>query len=199
MLRSRNDCVDEAASIAEWNRRPKVIAVGLGDSILRDHGVGIHAVRRFHQLTPRPCLTVEIGTAVADAAHLFKNVNRILAFDAIEAGEQPGSVYVLRAEDTFQERTNRSLHEMKLIRTLQSLRNPPAEVVIIAAEPQMSGWGIELSPILDSAVSIMVSTAREIIAKWESLDSASEQIDLTAIIQDSKYKYRECASHFEPA
>jgi hydrogenase maturation protease len=199
MLLSRKGYVETSAPVAEWNRRSKIIAVGLGDSILQDHGVGIHAIRRFHHLTPRPCLAVEIGTSVADATHLFENADRILAFDAIEAGEQPGSVYVLRAEDTLIERKNRSLHEIKLIGALQTLRNPPAEVVIIAAEPQIFGWGTELSPALDSAVSIMVSTARDVIAKWQSLDLNRERIDLARIIQDSKYKYRECISHFEPA
>jgi len=199
MILSRNDCLDAPTSIAEWNRRPKVMAIGLGDSILRDQGVGVHAVRRFQLLTPRPCLAIEIGTAIADAVPLFENANRILAFDAIEAGEQPGSVYVLRAEDMSSERKHKSFYEAELIRALQSLQDPPDEVVIIAAQPQIISWGIELSPELDSAVSIMVSTARDVIAKWQDLDLGSNQIDLAAIIQDSKYKYRDCVTHFEPA
>ncbi len=199
MILTRNDYADAPTSVAEWNRRPKVMVVGLGDSILRDHGVGVHAVRRFQQLTPRPCLAIEIGTAVADAIPLFENADRILAFDAIEAGEQPGSVYVLRAEDLSSDRKRKSLYEVELTRALQSLSQPPDEVVIIAAEPQVVGWGIELSPAVDSAVSIMISTARDVIAKWQSLDLGREPIDLAAIIQDSKYKYRDCISHFETA
>jgi hydrogenase maturation protease len=197
MILSRNNYADAPPSIAEWNRRPKMMAIGMGDSILRDQGVGVHAIRRFQQLTPRPCLAIEIGTAIAEALPLLENADRILAFDAIEAGEQPGSVYVLRADDTYRERKHRSAYELELLKALQLLREPPDEVVIIAAEPHIIGWGIELSPPLDCAVSIMVSTAREVISRWEDLDLGHERIDLSAIIQDSKYKYRECTSHFE--
>lgn len=200
MFLSRNEFIDTPpSSIAEWNRRPRVMVVGLGDSVLTDQGVGIHAVRRFLQIKPPQCLAMEIGTAIANSVSLFENAERVLAFDSLEAGEQPGSVYVFRAESSPSERRHKSLHEVELIRSLQTLPYPPDEVVIIAAEPYMIGWGAELSPVLDSAVSIMVSTACEVIAKWQSLDLCHDRIDLASIIQDSKYKYRNCIPHFKIA
>ena len=150
------------------HRKSRVLAIGLGNSILRDDGVGVHAVRRFQQLTPRPCLAVEVGTAVFDAVPLLETADRILAFDAVKAGGKPGSVYVFRAEDAREEEKYDSLHEMGLIKVLQTLSHTPAEVVIIGAEPQIIDWGTELSPALDSAVAIMVSTAQKVIASFNN-------------------------------
>ncbi len=155
---------------AFWRRQSRILAVGLGNSILRDDGVGVHAVRCFQKLTPRPCLAVEVGTAVFDAVPLLETADRIVAFDAVQAGGNPGSVYVLRAEDVLEEGKHDSLHEMGLIKVLQILKHPPSEVVIIGAEPQIIDWGIELSPALDSALPLMVSTAQRVIEYFNISD-----------------------------
>jgi hydrogenase maturation protease len=144
-------------------KQPRILVVGLGNFILRDDGVGVHAVRSFQRIAPRPCLSIEVGTAVFDAIHLFETADRILAFDAVAAGGTPGSVYVLRPEDVLNAGRHDSLHEMGLIQILQTLHRPPEEVVIIGAEPQIIDWGTELSPALHSAVPLMVSTAHKVI------------------------------------
>jgi hydrogenase maturation protease len=185
-------------STAVWNRRPRVLAVGLGNSILQDNGVGVHAVRRFQQLIPRPCLSVEVGTAVYDAVKLFESADRILAFDAVEAGGQPGSVYLFRAEDIMEGWKHTSLHEMELVKVLQTLRRPPVEVVIVGAEPQAIDWGINLSPALDFAVSVMIATAQKVITKWKSIDLGRGRIDLASITEDSRSEIRDHAPDLHP-
>jgi hydrogenase maturation protease len=182
---------NRSESTAVWNRRPRVVVVGLGNSILQDNGIGVHAVRRFQQIVPRPCLSVELGTAVYDATKLFESADRILAFDSVEAGGTPGSIYLFRAEEIMKSRNHASLRDMELIKVLQSLRRTPDEVLIIGAEPQSMDWGINLSPILEIALSAMVSTAQKVVARWKSIDLGSAQIDLASIVQDSKSRVRE--------
>jgi hydrogenase maturation protease len=143
--------------------RSRILVLGLGNSILRDDGAGVHAVRRFQQLTPLPCLAVEVGTAVLNAVHLIENADRVLAFDAVKAGGEPGSVYLFRAEDAMSENAPCSLHEIGLIRVLQTLTRRPAEVLIIGVEPQIIDWGTELSPAVESAVPSMISVAQKAI------------------------------------
>jgi hydrogenase maturation protease len=186
MMQSQNEYLDARESAAEWNLRPKLLVLGLGNSILGDGGVGVHAVRRFQRLTPRPCLAIEAGTAVAKAACLLESVDRIVIFVALEAGGEPGSVYVMRAEDILQAGRYEALRETDLFRMLRSVRRSPSDAVIVAAEPQIIDWGSELTPALDSAVSIMVSTAEKIIEQWQAPDSNHGRIDLAEIIRSSK-------------
>jgi len=157
--------------------RPGILVLGLGNSILRDDGVGVHAVRRFQQLSPRPCLAAEVGTAVFDAVHLIEQAGRIIAFDAVEAGGQPGSVYMLRAEDVRHEARRVSMHEIGLIQILRTLPRPPSEVVVIGAEPEIIHWGMELSPALESAVPAMVSAAQKLITYWQDGDRCRDLLD----------------------
>jgi len=188
----------KSEATAVWNRRPRVLVVGLGNSIMQDDGIGVHAVRRFQQLVPRPCLAVEVGTDVYDAVKLFQSADHILVFDAIKAGGHPGSVYLVRAEDIVAGWNLSSLHELELCKVLGQLRRPPAEVVIVGAEPQIIDWGIDLSPALDFAVSIMVSTAQKVIAKWKNLDPNRARIDLSSIIRDSRFEIRGHITDLQP-
>lgn len=169
-------------STAIWNRQPRILVIGLGDSLLRDDGIGVHAVRCFQRVTPNRCLAAEIGTSIFDAIPMLESASRVLAFNAVEAGGRPGSVYLLRAEDILQGENNYPLQEMGLIKALRLLRRPPAEVVIIGAEPQSTDWGAELSPVLDSAIPVMVATALEVIARWRALDlDEGQKVDLASI------------------
>jgi hydrogenase maturation protease len=177
-------------SEASWNRRPRIAAIGLGDSIFRDDGVGVHAVRRFRQLKPTPCFAVEVGTSISDTIRMLESTDRILAFDSIQLGGPPGSVYVLRVQDIMRKDRYNMLRDMRLISILQTIPNPPSEVVIVGAEPQSTDWGTELSPALDFAATVMVSTARRVISKWNSLESAHGEVDLASIIRDSRFEIR---------
>jgi len=86
-----------AQSIVEQTAR--VIVIGLGDSIFRDDGVGVHAVRRFQQLTPGPCLAVEVGRQFSKLSAMIESADRILAFDSIEAGGIPGHGLCVQAKE----------------------------------------------------------------------------------------------------
>ena len=135
-------------------------------------------MRRFQQLTPSPCSAVELGTAVFDGIHLIEKADRILAFDAVRAGGEPGAVYLMRAEDVEDEGRHYSLHEFGLTRLLQNLRRPKTEVVIVGAEPEIIDWGLELSPAVGSAVALMISSAQTIIANWQTHNSICQFRDL---------------------
>ena len=180
-----------SGSTALWHKRPRVVAIGLGDFIFRDDGVGVHAVRRFRQLKPSPCLAVEVGTSILDTIRMLESADRVLAFDTIQLGGPPGSVYVLRVQDIMRKDKYNMLRDMRLIGILQTILRPPSEVVIIGAEPQTTDWGTELSPALDFAATIMVSTARKVITNWNCLDSAHGQVDLGSIIRDSRFEIRQ--------
>ena len=178
-------------STAVRSKRPKILVIGLGNFLLRDDGVGIHAVRRFQQLTPRPCQAVEIGTAVFHAVPLLERADRVLAFDAIEADCRPGSVYLLRSEDVGLEDKYDSLHEMGLPKVLQTLRRTPTEVVIVGAEPQTIEWGTDLSPALDAAANLMVATAQKVIAAWQKPDAEEQQLDFAKMFHNSRFEIRD--------
>ncbi len=147
--------------------QPRLLLLGLGNSILMDDGVGIHALRRLQSLAPRSCLAFEAGTAVLSAIPFLEDADKVIAFDAMQAGGEPGTVYLLSAEDVLNEEVRESLHEMGLPWALRTLRRPGPEVWVVAAEPGTIDYGLDLSPPLRVAVPIMVQTALVILEMWQ--------------------------------
>jgi hydrogenase maturation protease len=152
------------------NRRPRILVAGLGDVLSGDDGVGVHAVRCFQKMVPRTCLSVEVGTALTRALPLFKSFDHIVAFDSFRGGGSPGSIYKLRPADILNESRKNFVRDLELAKILRTVANLPIEVIIVAAEPEETEWGIELSPLVESAVPIMVGEACGIMSDWRSQD-----------------------------
>ena len=110
--------------IGPWLPVEQVIdmVAGLGNVLLKDDGVGVHAVRELKKVLPRRILAVEVGTAVLDALHLFEWADRIIGIDAMQAGGPPGSIYSFGVEDVDDPGVKASLHEMGLIAGLRFIK-----------------------------------------------------------------------------
>jgi hydrogenase maturation protease len=150
-------------------RRPRVLVAGLGNLLLKDDGVGIHAVRALQREVPRGVCAVEVGTAVLDALHLFEWADRILAIDAMQAGDDPGTVYRFGVEDVGRTSVRASLHEVDLVAALRFLttRHRP-EIAVLGVEPETIGAGLDLSPSVQAALPRLVAAAQEIVTGWRA-------------------------------
>src|SRR5512139_4200703 len=104
-------------------RRPRILVVGLGNLLLKDDGVGVHAVRALQNGVPRGVRAVEVGTAVLDALHLVEWADRILAIDAMASGGHPGTIYRFGIEDVAEAAVKASLHEVDLLAAVRFLTN----------------------------------------------------------------------------
>src|SRR5512136_871134 len=102
-------------------KRPRILIAGLGNILLKDDGVGVHAVRELRQDPPSGALVVEVGTAVLDALHLFERGEAIVAIDAMRAGGFPGTIYSLGVKEIDEPGPKASLHELSLLGALRFL------------------------------------------------------------------------------
>ncbi len=139
---------------------------GLGNLILRDDGVGVHAIRRLGPLLPSGVLAAEIGTAVLDALHLVEWADRIVAIDAMQAGGDPGSIYLFGPEDAEGGAVRQSLHEVNLLALRNFLRRPLPEMIVLGVEPAVIEFGLDLSPRVAASLAALTATARSIALDW---------------------------------
>jgi len=147
----------------------KILIAGLGNLLLRDDGVGVHAVRSMNCRRPRSrgVRVVEVGTAVLDALHLFEWADRILAIDAMRAGGSPGTLYSFGVSEV-EDRPQASLHELGLLSALRFLaegKRPP--VVILGVEPAVIDYGLDLSPEVQSALPGLTQSVRKMVDAWQ--------------------------------
>lgn len=146
----------------------RILVAGLGNSLLRDDGVGVQAVRELQKDPPRGAVVVEVGTAVLDALHLLEWAEKILAVDAMQAGGSAGTIYSLPVSEPGNGGPQSSLHELDLLAALRLLpQKPRPAVLILGVEPETIGYGLELSPKVGSVLPVVIQSVREIVKYWQ--------------------------------
>ena len=141
-------------------RQVRTLVVGLGNVLLKDDGVGVHAVRELRKVLPRRIVAVEVGTAVLDALHLFEWADRIIGIDAMQAGGAPGTIYSFGVDDVEDQGVKASLHEMGLIAGLRFLKGRRPAISMLAVEPETMETGLELSAPVQEALPKVVQAVR---------------------------------------
>jgi hydrogenase maturation protease len=171
---AQRDSLKICGASAGSRKESRILIVGLGNLLLRDDGVGVHAIREMQKKPQLGILPVEIGTAVLDALHLFEWADRILAIDAMKAGGSAGTLYSLRVSDVEDHGPRGSLHQLNLLAALRLLRNArQPEIVILGVEPGIIDSGINLSPVVAAALPVVIHSVREVVEYWQGEPSRS--------------------------
>lgn len=146
---------------------PAGLIVGLGNSLLRDDGIGVHAVRWLAANPPTDTLVLEVGTDVFSAVSWLESVPRVLAIDALDGGGPPGTIYRCHSSDIWNEQPMTSLHELGLLSVLEFIpRRRWPDIAVLGVQPGLIEFGLELSPILQGVLPAVVDAARAITAEW---------------------------------
>jgi len=148
-------------------RKPRILIAGLGNLLLMDDGVGVHAVQELLKDPPAGAVVAEVGTAVLNALHLLEWADKILAIDAMQAGGAPGTVYAFGTGDVKREGIQASLHELNFLAALNFLKDKDKpEIVVFGVEPERIGYGLDLTPAVAAALPELTAAAREQVRHW---------------------------------
>lgn len=147
--------------------RPSLFIVGVGNLLMSDDGVGVHAVVELQKI-PIPGVTViEIGTAILHGVSLLESATRVLVIDAARGGQPPGTVYQFEPGEPDRLPAAVSLHTLGLREAIQFLScSPPPSVSVIGVEPQTIAYGLELSPVVGAALGPVIALARRTAVAW---------------------------------
>jgi hydrogenase maturation protease len=149
-------------------KTPNILVAGLGNLLLRDDGVGVHAVREFQKQTQDTYRAVDVGCAVFDALHLFEWAEKILLIDAMQAGGSPGTVYKVETIDALEGgNTSSSLHDLSVVQALKMTRKDHGpEISIIGIEPEIIDFGLDLTEKVQASLPLVLKTGQEIVREW---------------------------------
>lgn len=139
------------------------LVLGLGNLLLSDEGVGVHAARALAERELPPNVSVvEAGTAFLDVLPDIEKADRILLIDAMEGGGAPGSIYRVAFDQCLHPEMLASLHGFDMSRVLFMAANTrKPEVTVFGVEPEKIEWGTEVSP----AVQRMLPVLEDMILK----------------------------------
>ena len=134
------------------NNPPRIVVIGVGNLLLKDEGIGIHALKALQEIGLPPEVRLVDGGTSPDLIAYTKAGDKLIIIDAAKAGGEPGTIYRFRPEDLAEEKgALTSAHELGVVPNLKLmslLGNEPTETVIIGIEPAEIDFGIELSAAL---------------------------------------------------
>lgn len=158
--------------------RSRPAVVGVGNLLLSDEGVGVHAARQLAESESIDADVVDAGTALLDVLEDLGSRDLLVLLDAVETGGKAGEVASFEISAmASQPGEMLSLHDMGAVESLRvaALRGVTYDrVVVVGAQPGSLEWGEELSEPLGRAMERMVELTRELIAASESACGAPE-------------------------
>lgn len=156
--------------------RRKTLILGIGNTLLRDEGVGVHVVRRLaDQLnSPDDIALMDGGTLSFTLAGAIEDSEQLIVIDAAELNAEPGSMQVFEGDDMdafVGGSRKRSVHEVSLVDLLMIARladHLPEKRALIGIQPQEVDWGEHPSPIVAAAIPQACGHALQLVERWRT-------------------------------
>jgi len=146
----------------------KLLVLGVGNTLLTDEGIGVHAVYEFWKEKEKwDASTVDFvdgGTFTQDIFYLFEAYEKILVLDIVRAGHEPGTIYSLEEDQLLKdEKQMLSLHDIDLLDSLgmAEMRGHRPYLRVVGIEPDTIDWGTQITPVLAKAFPGYLSVVRK--------------------------------------
>ena len=157
----------------------KTTILGIGNSLLRDEGIGIHVLKALKaQLPDDDSLSlIDGGTLSFTLATEIETSDRLVVIDAAQLGDVPGTVrcFIGDEMDNFLGSCKRSVHEVGLLdlfdiaRLTQTL---PGQRALVGIQPASVDWGEEPTEPVAAAIPVAVQKVCELLELWRTEEAA---------------------------
>jgi hydrogenase maturation protease len=156
-----------SAGRPEGAARP-VLVLGIGNVLLGDEGVGVHAVRRMEEEAWPPTVKIlDGGTGGFHLLSLFQEFDRIVLVDATMDGQPPGTVRVIRPRFASDYPRTLSAHDIGLKDLVESATliglAPEVVLVVVSVKTLPEGLHAELSPEVAAVLPRVAELVREAV------------------------------------
>jgi hydrogenase maturation protease len=162
------------SGISEVSATGRMTVLGIGNTLLRDEGLGVHVVNYLISThsSHGEIDIVDGGTLGFELLTTVENANGLVVVDAAMLGLEPGTIEVLRGQemDGYLGLPRRSAHEVGLRDLLDMARlnrSLPPRRALIAVQPACIEWGESLSAAVSDAITSAASAVLQVIEIWD--------------------------------
>lgn len=162
---------DAGTAVTDAAAPRRVVVLGIGNTILGDEGVGVHAALALQRAFELPdwVQVIDGGTAGMELLDPLADLDLLVVLDAVAAPQPPGSLLTLRgAEVPRFFRSKLSPHQVSICDVLASLEfagAAPRELVLVGVVPERMELSMDLTPTLAAIVPSMVDAAVAALAE----------------------------------
>jgi hydrogenase maturation protease len=126
------------------------VILGVGNLLMRDEGVGVHAANQLERLSlPRGVEVREGGTDGFKLINIVMKAGRLILVDAVKGGGEPATLYRFDMNDCKEvpDQYKTSVHQIGIydVVTLSGLVGEIPRTTIIGVEPAEIAMSMELS------------------------------------------------------
>lgn len=155
-----------------------ILVLGLGNVLLTDDGIGVHATvdlaAQQDEQTGESAFRVRDGGTIGLA--LLPDIeaaNGLIAVDAMALGEKPGTVRVFEGEamDARLRGRRTSVHELALADLMDAsalIGRKPERRALVGIQPHSLGWGLEPTPDVAAAIPQVHAAVGALVERWRS-------------------------------
>lgn len=150
----------------------KILVLGLGNILLSDEGLGVRAIERLGESYrfPPEIRVMDGGTLGLDLLPYLEGVDHLLVIDALEMGEEPGTIARLVGDEVPASLSVKiSPHQMGLADLLAAARFQglyPQEIVLLGMQPGSIDTGLDLSPPVEAQVDHLIDEVLIELKGW---------------------------------
>lgn len=145
--------------------------IGVGNTLLRDEGVGVHvvnAIKKRYTFSPEVEI-VDGGTMGLDLLPLFEGKDKILIIDAVDFKREPGYIDILEKEAIPSTLNSKlSVHHINLSDVLFALKlmDLSPDICLIGIQPKSIEIGLDLTEEVESRMDELIDNILKILIKW---------------------------------
>jgi len=154
------------------NQAYKTLIIGVGNLLLSDEGVGIHAaqrlIREYH--LPEEVLVLDGGTLGLDLLYYLEGIENLLIIDAVLMNKEPGTLLRMVDEEvpsymSFKMSPHHiGIPDMLFAAKLKGLY--PPNVVLLGVQPGVVDIGLDLSEPVANQVDTLLEQVIEQLEHW---------------------------------
>jgi hydrogenase maturation protease len=152
----------------------KTLVLAIGNTLLTDEGVGIHALHALSEQYPEMegVTYMDGGSLSFTLAGAVEDTDNLIVIDATQLQKKPGSVDCMINEemDKFLGSCKRSVHEVGLLDLLDISRltgNLPQRRALVAIQPDVIDWGDKPTELVAAAIPLVVDKIVDLMGQWE--------------------------------
>tara|TARA_Y100001960_G_C14588041_1_gene784171 strand:+ start:163 stop:777 length:615 start_codon:yes stop_codon:yes gene_type:complete len=154
---------------------PRILVMGIGNLLWADEGFGVRAVETLNAryAFPENVTLMDGGTQGLYLVNFVQEADRLLVFDAVDYGLEPGSIKSVWNEEVpkFTGVKKMSLHQtgfQEVLSAAELLGNGfPTEMQLIGVQAQnLEDWGGPVTPVVRSKMDTVLNMALETLAGW---------------------------------
>jgi hydrogenase maturation protease len=153
---------------------PKTMILGIGNLLWGDEAWGVRALEAFHEAyeVPDDVTLLDGGTQGLYLVNMLDGIERLLIFDAIDYGLEPGTLKLVRDAEVpkFTGAKKMSLHQtgfQEVLSAAELLGYCPPTIALIGCQPEdLEDWGGPLKAPVVEAMPSALRVAEAVLAEW---------------------------------